>query len=149
IANAVIGSLLPVISFFLARRFGLGDAWALLVSLIVAVDPASVVYASYLGPEALANVLLAVSVLLLLQSLEPSANRPVVWAVGAALALGLSCLARPSSYLLWLPLAVLLVVLRRGQWKAILIFAVTSVIVITPWIVHNGLAFGNYTYSTI
>ncbi|MCC7208847.1 MAG: hypothetical protein IT323_16175 [Anaerolineae bacterium] len=158
VANAVLGALpAPLTVVLVWALLGVSrrvDAVALLAGLIMALDPASVVYSSFLGPEPLANLALLLSLITLWQA-AARAERPVVrMALGAlaGLLLGLSALARPAAYLLWLPLAGWLLVANRKaprRWDAALAYAAASGLVIAAWTAHNGQVFKHATFSTI
>ncbi len=148
--NAVLGALVAPLTYVLARRCRLSTLLSLLAALVVAVDPASIVYSAFLGAEALANVTLLAGVYLLLVSLERSGLRAsgVLVVIGGVL-LVFSSLSRPATFLLWGVLGVWAIVFYRRRWVVLVAFGLISVIGVGGWIVHNGVVFGNYTFSTI
>ncbi|MBC7813635.1 MAG: hypothetical protein H7175_20935, partial [Burkholderiales bacterium] len=123
---------------------------ALLAGVIVALDPASIVYSTYMGPEPLANLLLLAMAIGLLALLHTQRIGPTAaWAAFAGAALALSSLARPASYMLWPLLALVLLIVRRRLWLAALTFAAVSAAGVFAWTAHNGAVFGNATFSTV
>jgi hypothetical protein len=150
LVNAVLGAFVAPFTCILARRLRIPPIPAVLAGLIVALDPASVVYSSYLGAESLATLAMVLSVILLLQAVGAT-KRPIAlaWAIAAAIFLSLSALARPAAYLLWIVLALGVLLVYRQRWQVALLFSALSLVGVVGWIVYNGITFGNYTYSTI
>lgn len=150
ITNAMLGALAAPLTYVLARQFRLMQRLSLFAALVVAVDPASVLYSSYLGAESLANVTLVLALILLIGSLRSSRqNLALPLSLLGGFMLAASSLARPATFLLWIVLAVWGLVAYRGRWAVIAIFVLSSGFATGVWIVHNGIVFGNYTFSTI
>lgn len=151
IVDMIFGALLAPLSLILAGQLGLSRWGALLVGLIVALDPTSIVYSGYLGPEPLANLTFLAALVALLAAV----NRPdnprfhVISGVSAGLALGVSMLARPASYLLFIPLGAWLLLQYRVVWRAVLAFMVIAGLFMGSWIWHNGQQFATYSFSSI
>lgn len=151
LVNTVFGALLAPLSMVLAWQFGLTRRETLVTGLIVAFDPTSIVYSGYLGPEPLANVTLLVALIALLVAIDPAYQPRLRLASGVAagIGVGLSMLARPASFLLFIPLGIWLLIQRRRAWRAIVVFMVISGMVMGGWILHNGQQFATYSFSTI
>ncbi len=148
--NSVIGSLIAPLSCILALQFGFSSRYALLAGIIVAVDPSSIVFSAFLGPEPIANFLLLVSIILLLKSMTSlNKNYSLLWSITAATALVLSAFTRPATYLLWVILAFWFVLIDRKKWLSIAAFALFSLLGISVWLIHNATVFDNPTFSTI
>lgn len=148
--NALIGSTLVPLTAILAHQLGLSSRLALGAALITALDPASIVYSSFLGPEPLANAALACMAIALLQAVVYTRGpSSLAWGTVAGAALVLSVLARPAPYLLWIPLTTWALIVYRKQLLAIGIYALVAVIGIGSWVIHNGQVFDNYTVSTV
>lgn len=151
IVNAVLGALIAALTVPGARVFGLSLDAALLAGLIVAVDPSSIVYTSFLGPEPLANLLLLAAVLALLFAVthqEPG-RRALAWGGLAGIAFGLSALTRPAAYLLWIVLGLWLLIVYRRHWATIGLFALVNLLIVGGWMLHNRAIFDHFTFSTI
>jgi 4-amino-4-deoxy-L-arabinose transferase-like glycosyltransferase len=152
LVNAVFGALTAAATVWLARRFGLHMSLALLAAVLVALDPSTIRFSAFLGPEALANLLIVVGVASFLQALR-SERISVGWALLGGLALGLSSVTRPATYLLWIPLVVWQLVAQRRRWRALLLplisFAAMSIIPTSLWAWHNAQVFDNPTLSTV
>jgi hypothetical protein len=146
--NAAIGALIAPVTPLLGRAIGLNLRTALLAGLIVALDPTSIVYSTFLGPEPLANLLLAIGVLLLIRAVMVE-RRALGWAAAAALALALSTYARPATYLVWIGLSAWLLVMFRSRWRVIVSFAALSALAVSLWIAHNTVVFQHRTFSTV
>lgn len=150
ILDAILGATLAPLTVILARQLGLRPILAALAGLIIAVDPASIVYASWLGAEPLANLFFLLMVVWLLYAVSRTGTqRGVLWGAAAGLALTLSVLARPTAFLIWTGLAVYLLIMHRSRWPAVAVYALVSVIGIGAWMVHNGRVFNNYTVSSV
>ncbi|MEP6984796.1 MAG: hypothetical protein ABI970_04320 [Chloroflexota bacterium] len=150
VVNAILGALIAPLTYLFARQCRLSKSLSLLAALIVAVDPASIIYTAFLGSEALANIGLLISLILLLASLRSSGLRSgLLLATIAGVALAFSSLARPATFLLWAVLAVWGMIAYRRKWALVIVFMLVSAIGVGTWIVHNGVVFGNYTFSTI
>ena len=148
--NALAGALLAPLTWLLARRLGLRAGSALLAALLVAIDPLSVRFTAFLGPEALAFVGALALMLCLLALLQArTQRRAILWGIAAALMLLLSVYARPASYLIWSGLALWLLALNRRRWPALLAFVLISLAGMQLWVNHNAAAFGNPSLSTI
>lgn len=150
LANAAIGATLAPLTLVLARQLGLGAGLALLAGLIVALDPASVVYSSFLGSEPLANVTLLLMLIALLASIrQPNTARQLAGGALAGVALTLSVLSRPAPFLIWTGLSVWLLLMSRRHSRAVLAYTLASAIGISAWIAHNARVFDNPTVSTV
>ena len=150
LANAAIGATLAPLTVVLARQLGMGAQLALLAGLIIALDPASVVYSSFLGPEPLANVTLLLMLIALLASIrQPNTARQLATGALAGVALTLSVLSRPAPFLIWTGLSVWLLLMSRRHSRAVLAYTLVSAIGISAWIAHNARVFDNPTVSTV
>ncbi|MGQ9851200.1 MAG: phospholipid carrier-dependent glycosyltransferase [Aggregatilineaceae bacterium] len=150
LVNAVVGALIAPLTVVLARRLGLGATGALVAGVIVAIDPAGIVYSSFLGPEPFANLLLLVVILTLLYAMGALTSRQATgWGILAAIALVLSAYARPAAYLLWIVLAMWWVAARPRYVLPVVVFALICAAGIGTWMLHNGKVFKHYTFSTI
>ncbi len=148
-ADAFMGALIAPVTYFVALQLGVGVAASLIAALIVALDPASIAYSTFLGPEALANLLIALAALALLRMVKVERGaQSLLWGGAAGVALALASLTRPASYLLWIPLGIWLIARRRRDWLAIALFVAINLITLAGWTIHNGSVFGNPTFST-
>lgn len=152
LVNAVFGALTAIVSVWLAQQLGLTLGAALLAGMLVALDPSTIHYSVFLGPEGLANLLMVLGVASFLHSVQ-SDRRAAGWAVAGGLALALSSLTRPATYLLWLPLVIWQL---AAQWRArrkllwpLMTFALFAVLPTSLWAWHNGQVFGHATLSTV
>jgi 4-amino-4-deoxy-L-arabinose transferase-like glycosyltransferase len=146
--NAAVGGLITPLTYGIARRLGLNERLALVAAGLYAIDFVAIAYgAALLDSIALGNFLALLMVLLLL--MIPNAQRAFAYGLGAGVALVLAALARAEVYLIWTGLAAWLLVIARRQWRAIVAFAAISFAGITVWTLHNGLVFGNYSFSTV
>lgn len=149
LVNALLGATLVPLTIILARRLGLSARLALLAGAMAALDPASVVYSSFLGPEPLANLFLLSMTVALVYGLRAPRRREIMAGTAAGLALTLSVLARPAAFLLWIGLGAWLLLTDRQRWRVAAAYALASVIGIGAWIAHNAITFDNPTVSTV
>ena len=154
LVNCALGALIATLAALVSLIALKNRSVSLLAGLLVALDPASVVYSAFLAPESLANLSLAAMIIFLSIGLQRSASltERCLWLSGAGIALSLSMLARPAAYLLWIPLTVLggLFTWRdKRTWIALALFALLSGGTAGAWIAHNGRVFGHATFSTI
>jgi hypothetical protein len=144
LADCALGALIAPVTVLVARGL------ALAAGLAVTLDPASVVYSAFLGPEPLANLLLMLMLLALLGAIHaPKDGQALAWGGLAGLLLVAGSATRPASYLLWTGLGVWLVLARRRRWLAAALFMAISALGVGAWVVHNGQVFGHATFSTV
>ena len=150
-ANILLSSSIIPLTFILARQLRLPGPLPLLAALIVALDPTSIKYAGVLQAEPLANVLLAcafVSSMALKNADTPKTIAALGLMSGGFIAL--SSLARPASYLFWIPMALWIAWARRGwRFMAAASLALAGLLGTGLWIGHNALTYGHWTFSTI
>jgi hypothetical protein len=150
VLNCLFGALLIPLTMLAARQLGLKQIVSLLAGLLVAVDPISIKYTAFLGPEAL-SFLGALAMMNALLALINSANArcAIGFAVLAALALCVSAYARPSIYLIWTGLSVWLLIVRPRYVLAIAVYTLLSFGGIQLWQQHNAQQFNHATFSTV
>ncbi len=146
--NAMVGGLITPLTYLIARRLGLREQLALVAAALYAIDFVAIAYgAALLDSIALGNFFALLMVLLLL--MIPGAQHSILYGIAAGIALVIAAFTRPEVYLIWTGLAVWLLVIARQQWRAIAAFAAISFVGIGAWTLHNGLVFGNYSFSTV
>jgi len=145
IANIVFGALIAPLGMIFARHLVTDRRVIMGVGVLLALDPTGVQFTAFLGPEPLANLLLLIGIIALLRAMTTNS---VSWSAVAGLALMASAYTRPSTYLFWIPLVIWWVISRR-QWRAILVFAVLSVIGVAAWTAHNARVFNTPSFSTV
>ena len=134
VIQCVLGSLLALGAFTVARAFGLPDRAALLIGAVWAFHPALVVFDVYLMSETLFNSCMTLALVLL-------AARPVspTTASASGLVLGFGTLVRPMG-LLYLPPALVLLWLRKKgtpRLPAAALLVATAVIPPAAWAARN------------
>lgn len=149
LADMLAGALLAPVTYALARRFQLSARAATLAGLIVAVDPASLLFSSFLGPEPIANLLLALALLAGLAALQGRPPRSLWLALTAGGLLAASALVRPAAYLLWLVLGSAVLLADRRRWAVVLVFVASAALPVGVWVLHNDRVFANPTFSTV
>ncbi len=78
-----------------------------------------------------------------------NSKKSIFYGVLAAIMLILSAYARPSIYLLWIPLSLWIILKNRRKLISTFLFALISYSGILLWEYHNLQYFNNYTFSTI
>ncbi|MBI1259359.1 MAG: phospholipid carrier-dependent glycosyltransferase [Chloroflexi bacterium] len=148
-ADILAGALVAPVAYLLALQLGLSINLSLIAALIVAVDPGSIAYSAFLGPEPFANLLLAAALTALLYAMRTiRRGRVLLWGAISGVLLALASLTRPASYLLWIPLGLWLLITQRKRWPAILVFVLINALALFGWTAHNGQVFGNPAFST-
>lgn len=136
VANALLGTLSVALVGLIAIR-----VWsrrvALVAMAVLAVDLPLILVGGSLMSETLFVALVLAAVLAALQS--RAARRPIPWAVGAGVLIGLATLTRPTGLVLALPLG--LAVARRSPARpaaaAVLVAAIA--LTVAPWTVRNAV----------
>ncbi len=148
--NALIGAVCAPLTMVLGEALRLTPRRAALAGLIVAVDPSSIIYSSFLGPEPIANLCLLIAIIALLFSWNANRRRfAYSYVFLAGLALVASMAARPAAFLLWLPLGLWLLLRSGRRWKRVVIFALMCGAWVLLWTYHNAAVLGSATYSTV
>lgn len=150
VLNSLFGALLTLLTIILARQLGLPTLVSLLAGLLVAVDPITVRYTAFLGPEALSFVA-ALGMMNALVAMLNSSTWPAAigWSILAAVCLWISAYSRPSIYLIWTGMAVWLLLARPRYIIPIVVFATMSFGGVRLWEQHNLNHFGHATFSTV
>ena len=146
VLNLVLWAVTAGLVCVLGRRLG-GRAVGLVAGILVAVAPTIAIYAMRAPSEALFIPLLLIVCLLLTGRREtPSLRRAAV----AGVLLGVAILVRSTAELLplLLPVWLLLRRPRRESWRAALVLAVASGLVLVPWAVRNQVVMHSLTLST-
>jgi 4-amino-4-deoxy-L-arabinose transferase-like glycosyltransferase len=146
VLNIVLWAVSGGLVYALGRRLG-GRAVGLVAGILVAVAPTITIYAMRAPSEALFIPLLLIVCLLLTGRREtPSLRRAAI----AGVLLGVAILVRSTAELLplLLPLWLLLRRPRRESWRAALVLAVTSGLVLVPWAVRNEVVMHSFALST-
>jgi hypothetical protein len=127
---AVVGQIFYVVQCGISRR---AAVWA---ALAVAVMPNLIANDTFALDEPLALLLILLLIHFMLR-------RRWIW---SGVAVGALTLTRPSAQFLVLVLAVWLVV--KFGWKTMLVFVVTAVLVVTPWVIRKWIQIGTPTIAT-
>jgi 4-amino-4-deoxy-L-arabinose transferase-like glycosyltransferase len=146
VLNLVLWSVSGCLVYVLGRRLG-GRTVGMVAGILMAIAPTVTVYAMRASSEGLFVPLLLIVCLLLSGRPEtPSVRRAAL----AGLFLGAAILVRSTAELLplVLPLWLLLRRPRRESWRAALVLAAVSGLVLVPWAVRNQVAMHSLTLST-
>ena len=141
--QVLIGSLTPVLSFFLARRLTVSIKIAAAVGVAMALQPYHVLFSTIFYTETLFIFLFLSFVLLFLRYLDESSLQRLALASGV---LGLAILTKPT--IQYLPVVVAAFVLWRYRraWRTALVQAAVScgivLLMLAPWFYRNYAAFG-------
>ena len=149
--NAAMGALTAGLTVVFARQIQLPPVLAVTAGLIVALDPAQVRFTAFLGPEALANLLLLLALIAFATSFRQRLGPGFALLAGALLAR--STLTRPATQWLWLLLlGIHLISARHHMRRALLpaaLFSLAAVFPVELWAQHNSAVFGYRTVSTV
>jgi 4-amino-4-deoxy-L-arabinose transferase-like glycosyltransferase len=136
VANALLGTLAVALVGLIAMHFWSRQV-ALVAMAVIAVDVPLILVGGSLMSETLFVALVLGAVLAALQS--RTARRPIAWAAGAGLLIGLATLTRPTGLVLAIPLGV--AVARRSPRRpaAGLVLLIAIALTIAPWTVRNAV----------
>jgi hypothetical protein len=136
VANALLGTLAVALVGLIAMHFW-SRRVALVAMAVLAVDAPLILVGGSLMSETLFVALVLGGVLAALQS--RTARRPIGWAAGAGMLIGLAALTRPTGLVVALPLAV--AVARRSPRRpaAALVLLIAVALMIAPWTVRNAV----------
>lgn len=151
LANCLLGALMAPLAASVARALGLRPQLALWVGGLVCIEPTSVIHGSVtLNSEPLANATFLAFLLCALRGTQAgSGNRQSAWFISAALLLAISALTRPTAHWLWPVMGVLLWWQFPRLRRKVALFMLVSMLPLSAWVAHNGLALGNFTFSTV
>ncbi|NMB33990.1 MAG: glycosyltransferase family 39 protein [Clostridium sp.] len=140
--NILLSTLIMFLTYKLANQF-FGKKIALITLLLYALSPLAITYNSIICSELLFSAILMLSIYLYFNK-----NNPFL----IGLLIGYLTLIRPIG--VFIPLIFVLYefikkdINLKHKVKYVLSFAVAVVLVVTPWIVRNYMAFGEFIYST-
>ncbi len=143
LVNVLLSSLIIFPVFLLAREF-LSDKKSLLVAVLVSVLPSNFSFSGYIMAENLFYPLFMFSMYFVYKSFTGTAYLNDVF---AGLFIGLTFLSRSIGIVL-VPITFLLFCARLFQKRdallvrKILVIGLVSFLVVSPWLVRNGLLFG-------
>jgi hypothetical protein len=146
VLNLVLWAVTTALVYALGRRLG-GRAVGVLAAVLVAVAPTMAVFVMRSYSEALFIPLLLIVCLLLTARRETPSLRNAALA-GAFLGAAILVRSTAEALILILPLWLLWRRPRREAWQAALVLAVTSCLVLAPWVVRNELVMHTSSLST-
>ena len=150
-ANSLLGASLVPLAMKIAQELGLRRQLVMWVGVILCIDPTAVIHSSVtLYAEPLTNVTLLMMFLCLLVGSKTSNRRgPYFWLFCAAVLLALSALTRPTTQWLWVILGGMLWWWYPRLRRPVVAFMVTSSLLLTGWVIHNGFVQRHYIFSTV
>jgi hypothetical protein len=142
-----VGLALALTIFTVLVRFGLRRSVAVVLSLIVTVSPAHILFENWAHYDYLVVLLLCLPVLALQRYEESHRLRHVALFLGL---LGVLVLTRSTFQLIWFLIwtAVLLVHRRRADWKQIVVVAAVPLLAIVAVYANTLRVAGSFTSST-
>ncbi|MDB5035740.1 MAG: hypothetical protein JWQ98_2981 [Chlorobi bacterium] len=141
-----VGLAISIVLYKLMTHMGVGKIVALIMVLIFMVSPASILYENLFFYDYLLAALLIASAFLLFQYLTIGRLRYLVLFF---VLLAVIVLTRSLFHLSWLLLVmVLLMILRRDQWKKIVLAGCIPCMLAVSIYVKNLVVFGNFGGST-
>jgi hypothetical protein len=149
VAQAILGSLIPMITFLLARAFGVRTGVAVAAGMIVAILPTGIGIVGLIGPDLLLAVLVSGGLLLLAVGMKTAASRV---ALLASATFAVAVLVKPVM-VPWVPVSLVVAwMFARRPAPSPVWIALFLAIQLTPvllWASRNELREGLFTYSTI
>jgi len=145
-ANILLGSLLSGMIFSILREITRAPYFALVVALLIALNPALFLYEAYLLYTLLAAFLVVLSVFFLARY---SRTRKLIYIFLTILGINLLVLTRSVYHLFVLvPVILLGVVLARTEWKKVLVVGALISMLAGGWYAKNYLVFGFFGASS-
>ena len=150
-ANSLLGAGIIPLSMKIAQELGLRHKLVIWVGVILCFDPTAVIHSSVtLYAEPLTNVtLLMMFLCLMLGSKTTNRKNQYLWLLCAAVLLAMSALTRPTTQWLWVILGGMLWWWNPRLRRPVIAFLVTSSLLLTGWVIHNGLVQRHYIFSTV
>lgn len=148
--QTIVGSLSILIIYYTGIVLGFRDGRRIILPLIVALDPTSLISSVSIMTETLFTFLFSLHLLFLILTLHK--GRPV-YAVTASVFLALMVLTRPIALLY--PLVSILLILLFGRRRPGLAFANSLVLLLVfylllvPWCYRNNRLFGYWELSSL
>ncbi len=148
----IILSLTPVIAYLLAKLF-LSKRSAVIVGLLVALEPALALCANDVRPDALLVLLLLLTLYYLILFWQKGKRQNLYY---SAIFLGLSALAKPIAVYLIVPFIIFILsrlIFEKIEFKKLVIslglLVIIFLAIIFPWLLRNYLVFGTWGFASI
>jgi hypothetical protein len=149
VAQAVLGSLIPVATFLLTSALGVRAALAVGAGMGVAILPSGIGITGLIGPDLLLAVLVASGLLLLAVGVRSGASRA---SLTASVTFACALLVKPVM-VLWVPVSLLVAwmfarrLIASPGWIALFIGVQLAPVIL--WAARNHQREGLFSYSTI
>jgi len=147
------GSIIPIVTFFLARRF-FDSKTGLIAALLMAVNPMLINLSCWVLRETLILTLILTFILTSCYSVETeSKNRSLLATALSALLTGLLILTR-EDLIFVIPLAfIAYIYFRKKELKDLIarmsIYLIVTILTLSPWLLYSSGHFGHPLYSYI
>ncbi|WP_372368204.1 glycosyltransferase family 39 protein [Candidatus Uabimicrobium sp. HlEnr_7] len=145
ILQTVIGCFSIFLVFILAKKLLRNSNAALIAAFLFAVDPLQIAFCSLVLTETWFCFLFLCSLLLLFETRESSNSKNAVL---------LGCLCGIGSLFrtVLLPFVAFVGIFwmcsKRSQWRLVIVFWISTFIIMTPWIIRNAVVFGDFVPTT-
>ncbi len=148
VAQILLGSVIPLLGYVIAREVTEQRRLALVVATLLAIEPFSIQLSTTIRNEILFTVLFLAGLTLFLMYWK---NPRWHTLAGSSLLLAFATLSRPTiQYLPFLIAVTVLYLLRKQKARAILhasLFGAVFLIVLSPWMLRNYTVFHNPALS--
>ncbi|MFA6254845.1 MAG: glycosyltransferase [Patescibacteria group bacterium] len=148
----IILSLTPVIAYFLAKLF-LAKRSAVMVGLLVALEPALALCTNDVRPDALLVLLFLLTLYHLILFWQQGKRKNLCY---SAIFLGLAALAKPIAVYLLFPFIVFILLrlfFEKIKLKKLVIsiglLVVIFIALVFPWLLRNYLVFGSWDFASV
>ncbi len=142
----ILGALLPMLSYWMARQLELSESAALFSAAVLAALPEMTLYSLRTDTVIPCALFTCLSILLLTRGLRRGGTLAFV---GSGVAAGLAYLTRNDGVLLLPMLVVTLILYARWRkaapgfhWRGAIWMPIAALIVVTPWLIRNLNAYG-------
>lgn len=149
IFEIIIGSLIPVLGFIIAKRLFGNNKIALGTGIMMALEPYSVLLSSLLYSETIFTFLFLIFVYFLIKYFENRTDRNLIWMV---VFMSLATIAKVT--IQYIPIVLVIVIAfvsykesKKINWKAVIIVFGIFYLFIFPWLYRNYAEFGKIGMS--
>ena len=148
----LIGTIIPVAGVYIAKLLGCSVKQQIVVGLILSLDPNLWYYSMIIGSEGIFLPFVAAAIAILMAGMQKQTKSR---AALAGLLLGVSCLGRPIVQFVPIVLIGCLIGLgwivkpRRQLVNFGIIFLVTFVLTVSPWLLRNYRVFNVIDFSNV
>jgi 4-amino-4-deoxy-L-arabinose transferase-like glycosyltransferase len=148
ILEIILGSLIPILGMYLARRF-IPSGYIPIIGVLLALDPYPILLSVLAISETCFTFLFFISLIFLFRYIENQTTRNAVW---CGVFLGLAILVKPTVQFFPFLIPIAIFIIYRKSLSLVLLkhlgcFLAMCLLIITPWVYRNYKDFGAFGLS--